>query len=74
MGVVSVTSSQKALERFPDIEHISLKDISISASLGSSLGAGSGGKMPFVRGSAFRWGFTVTSLAPGKYVYFNHFS
>ena len=63
MGVLSVTSSQKALDRFPDIEQISLRDISMSSdSPGRSLGEG--GKTPIVSEAGFLLGFTVTSLAP----------
>ena len=70
MGVVSVTSSQNAFDLFPDIEHTSLRDISISESESPPPGVpsglppavGLGGSTP--DGVDFRLGFTVTSLAP----------
>ena len=66
IGVVSVTSSQNAFDLFPDIEHTSLRDISISAdSLSpSGSGVGLGGNTPHFDGFVFLFGFTVTSLAP----------
>ena len=67
IGVVSVTSSQNAFDLFPDIEHTSLRDISISAdslSPPSCSGVGLGGKIPHFDGFVFLLGFTVTSLAP----------
>ena len=67
MGVLSVTSSQNALERLPDIEHTSLKDISISVSKSSWFSAGLGGKTPMLELVAcFLFGFTVASLAPKR--------
>ena len=61
IGVLSVTSSQKALDRFPDIEQISLRDISMSSEFTECLGEG--GNNPLVA-EDFLLGFTVTSLAP----------
>ena len=64
MGVLSVTSSQKALAWFPDIEHTRRNDISISLLVSKlSRDLGEGGKIPGVFVD-FLWGFTVASLAP----------
>ena len=66
MGVLSVTSSQKALAWFPDIEHTRRNDISISLLVSKlSRDLGEGGKMPGVV-EGFLWGFTVASLAPDE--------
>ena len=70
---MSVTSSQNALDRFPDIEQTSRRDISISDSWSiSSLETGVAGSTPLV-GVGFLFGLTVRSLAPVKSLNFYHF-